>query len=304
LKEFRTMLTVNQIIDKFRVPPEKKIKLKDYRTDWEGDESLAESERRQIAAEFLAKNIENLAAAQELLYAADTWSVLCIFQAMDAAGKDGTIKHVMSGVNPQGVQVVSFKRPSLEELDHDFLWRCSKMLPERGRIGIFNRSYYEEVLAVKVHPEFIAYQRIPNAAPGRKKFWKARYESINEFEQHLTRNGTRVVKFFLHVSPDEQKRRLLERIDDPKKNWKFEAADLDERGHWDDYMSAFETMLRETSTKQAPWYVLPADKKWVCRSLVSEILAYEIGRLDLSFPEVSEAQRQVLLECKQRLESE
>ena len=298
------MLTVNQIIDKFRVPPEKKIKLKDYSTDWEGDESLPEEERRQVAAEFLAKNVEDLAAAQELLYAADTWSVLCIFQALDAAGKDGTIKHVMSGVNPQGVQVVSFKRPSWEELDHDFLWRCSKALPERGRIGIFNRSYYEEVLAVKVHPEFIANQRIPDAAPGRKKFWKARYESINEFEQHLTRNGTRVVKFFLHVSKEEQKQRLLARIDDPKKNWKFETADLDERPHWDDYMSAFETMLRETSTKQAPWYVLPADKKWVCRSLVAVILAHEISQLDLKFPEISEEQRQVLLECKQRLESE
>ena len=298
------MLTVNQIIDKFRVPPEKKIKLKDYSTDWDGDDSLPEEERRQVAAEFLAKNVEDLATAQELLYAANTWSVLCIFQALDAAGKDGTIKHVMSGVNPQGVQVVSFKRPSLEELDHDFLWRCSKALPERGRIGIFNRSYYEEVLAVKVHPEFVASQRIPDAAPGRKKFWKARYESINEFEQHLTRNGTRVVKFFLHVSKEEQKQRLLARIDDPKKNWKFEAADLGERAHWDDYMSAFETMLRETSTKQAPWYVLPADKKWVCRSLVAVILAHEISQLDLKFPEISEEQRQTLLDCKQRLESE
>ena len=298
------MLNVSQIIDKFRVPPEKKIKLKDYSTDWDGDDSLPEEERRQMAAELLAKNVEDLAAAQELLYAANTWSVLCIFQAMDAAGKDGTIKHVMSGVNPQGVQVVSFKRPSLEELDHDFLWRCSKALPERGRIGIFNRSYYEEVLAVKVHPEFIANQRIPAANPDKKKFWKARYESINEFEQHLTRNGTRVVKFFLHVSKEEQKQRLLARIDDPKKNWKFEATDLGERAHWDDYMSAFETMLRETSTKQAPWYVLPADKKWVCRSLVAEILAHEISKLDLTFPEITDAQRLSLLECKQRLESE
>ncbi|MEK6259867.1 MAG: polyphosphate kinase 2 family protein [Planctomycetota bacterium] len=298
------MLTINQVIDMFRVPPEKKIKLRDYSTDWDGDDSLPEEERRQVAAEFLAKNVEELSEAQELLFAANTWSVLCIFQALDAAGKDGTVKHVMSGVNPQGVQVVSFKRPSLEELDHDFLWRCSKALPERGRIGIFNRSYYEEVLAVKVHPEFITNQRIPDAAPGRKKFWKARYESINDFEQHLTRNGTRVVKFFLHVSKEEQKQRLLARIDDPKKNWKFEAADLDERAHWGDYMSAFETMLRETSTKQAPWYVLPADKKWVCRALVALILAHEISRLDLKFPEISEEQRQILLDCKQRLESE
>ena len=298
------MLTVNQVIDMFRVPAEKKIKLKDYRTDWEGDESLPEEQRRQVAAEFLAKNVEELAEAQELLYAADSWSVLCIFQAMDAAGKDGTIKHVMSGVNPQGVQVVSFKRPSLEELDHDFLWRCSKALPERGRIGIFNRSYYEEVLAVKVHPEYVTNQRIPDANPDKKKFWERRYESINDFEQHLTRNGTRVVKFFLHVSPQEQKQRLLARINDPKKNWKFEAADLDERAHWSDYMSAFETMLQETSTKQAPWYVLPADKKWVCRALVAVILAHEIKQLDLKFPEISDEQRQSLLVCKQRLESE
>ena len=298
------MLTVNQIIDMYRVPPEKKIKLKDYSTDWEGDESLPEEERREVAAELLAKNVEELSAAQELLYAADTWSVLCIFQAMDAAGKDGTIKHVMSGVNPQGVQVVSFKRPSAEELDHDFLWRCSKALPERGRIGIFNRSYYEEVLAVKVHPEFVANQRIPDTNPGKKKFWEHRYESINDFERHLTRNGTRVIKFFLNVSQEEQKQRLLARIDDPNKNWKFEAADLSERPHWGDYMSAFETMLRETSTKQAPWYVLPADKKWVCRSLVAVILAHEIRKLDLTFPEISEEQRLTLLSCKQRLESE
>ena len=184
------------------------------------------------------------------------------------------------------------------------MWRCSKALPERGRIGIFNRSYYEEVLAVKVHPEFVANQRIPDANPDKKKFWEHRYESINDFERHLTRNGTRVIKFFLHVSPQEQKQRLLERIDDPEKNWKFEAADLDERAHWNDYMSAFETMLRETSTKQAPWYVLPADKKWVCRALVAVILAHEIKQLDLKFPEISEAQRQSLQECKQRLESE
>lgn len=298
------MLTINQIIDMFRVPEGEKVRLKDYSTDWEGDESLPEEERRKTAAEFLARNVEELADAQELLYANDHWSVLCIFQAMDAAGKDGTIKHVMSGVNPQGVQVVSFKRPSPEELDHDFLWRCSKALPERGRIGIFNRSYYEEVLAVKVHPEFVDGQRIPDAKPGKKKFWEHRYHSINEFERHLTRNGTRVVKFFLHVSKEEQKLRLLDRIDDPKKNWKFDPADLNERAHWDDYMAAFEMMLRETSTKQAPWYVLPADKKWVCRALVAVILAHEIGKLHLTFPTISQEQRLILEDCKKRLESE
>ena len=298
------MFQIDDILDEFRVPAGKKIKLKDYSTNWDGDDSLSEEVRRQQAAEHLAESTAALSAAQELLYAADTWSVLCIFQAMDAAGKDGTIKHVMSGVNPQGVQVVSFKRPSMEELDHDFLWRCSKALPERGRIGIFNRSYYEEVLTVKVHPEFVANQRIPEVNPGKKKFWEQRYESINQFEQHLTRNGTRVIKFFLHVSKEEQKQRLLARIDDPQKNWKFEAADLSERAHWDDYMSAFESLLRETSTKQAPWYVLPADKKWNCRALVAMILAHEISQLDLQFPEVTDAQRQSLLECKQRLESE
>ncbi len=298
------MLTIKEIIDMFRVPPEKKIKLRDYETDWEGDKSLPEAERRRTAGEFLAKNVEELTEAQELLYANDKWSLLCIFQAMDTAGKDGMIKHVMSGVNPQGVQVVSFKRPSAEELDHDFLWRCSKALPERGRIGIFNRSYYEEVLTVKVHPEFVTSARIPNAEPGRKRFWKARYESINDFEQHLARNGTHVVKFFLHVSKKEQKQRLLERIDDPQKNWKFEAGDLNERAHWEDYMSAFETMLRETSTKQAPWYVLPADKKWICRALVAVILAHEIRKLDLKHPEISAEQRLILQECKERLESE
>ena len=298
------MFKIDDIIDEFRVPVGKKIKLKDYSTSWDGDDSLSEEVRKQLAAEHLAKSTAELSAAQELLYAADTWSVLCIFQAMDAAGKDGTIKHVMSGVNPQGVQVVSFKRPSTEELDHDFLWRCSKALPERGRIGIFNRSYYEELLVVKVHPEFIAGQRIPDAKPDKKKFWEQRYESINDFERHLARNGTHVVKFFLHVSKEEQKQRLLARIDDPAKNWKFEAADLGERAHWDEYMSAFESLLRETSTKNAPWYVLPADKKWNCRALVATILAHEIKQLDLKFPEITDAQRAAVQECKQRLESE
>ena len=298
------MFKIDDIIDEFRVPVGKKIKLKDYSTSWDGDDSLSEEVRKQLAAEHLAKSTAELSAAQELLYAADTGSVLCIFQAMDAAGTDGSMKHVMSGVNPQGVQVVSFKRPSTEELDHDFLWRCSKALPERGRIGIFNRSYYEELLVVKVHPEFIAGQRIPDAKPDKKKFWEQRYESINDFERHLARNGTHVVKFFLHVSKEEQKQRLLARIDDPAKNWKFEAADLGERAHWDEYMSAFESLLRETSTKNAPWYVLPADKKWNCRALVATILAHEIKQLDLKFPEITDAQRAALQECKQRLESE
>jgi PPK2 family polyphosphate:nucleotide phosphotransferase len=298
------MMTIKDALSLFRISPESKVKLRDHNPGWEGDGKLPEAERRQAAADLLAKNIEELSDAQELLYASNTWSVLVIFQAMDAAGKDGTVKHVLSGVNPQGVQVANFKRPSVEELDHDFLWRCVKALPERGRIGIFNRSYYEEVLTVKVHPEFVQDQRIPHADPSKKKFWNNRFESINDFERHLTRNGTRVLKFFLNVSPEEQKRRLLERIDDPKKNWKFEAGDLVERGHWDQYMSAYESLIRETSTKQAPWYVIPADKKWVCRSLVATILAHEIRQLDLQFPKLREDQLETLQRCKVELEAE
>ena len=298
------MISIKDVLNLFRVSPDEKVKLRDYDPAWEGDQKLPEEERRRVAAELLEKNIEELSDAQELLYSADSWSVLVVLQAMDAAGKDGTVKHVLSGVNPQGVQVYSFKRPSAEELDHDFLWRCVKALPERGRIGIFNRSYYEEVLTVRVHHDLVANQRIPDADPAKNKFWKSRYESINDFERHLTRNGTRVVKFFLNVSRDEQRRRQLERINDPKKNWKFEPGDLIERAHWDQYMDAFESMLRETSTKQAPWYVIPADKKWVCRSLVASILAHEIRQLNLEHPKPTEDQLQVLAHCKQQLESE
>lgn len=298
------MLTIKDALNLFRVKPGDKIKLRDFDPGWEGDTELSEHERREASAALLEKNIEELTEAQTLLYAADSWSVLVILQAMDAAGKDGTVKHVLSGVNPQGVQVYSFKQPSAEELDHDFLWRCAKVLPERGRIGIFNRSYYEEVLAVKVHHEFVTKQKIPGADPTRKKFWKNRYESINDFERHLTRNGTRVIKFFLNVSRDEQKRRQLERIEDPQKNWKFAPSDLVERAHWDEYMAAFELMLRETSTKQAPWYVIPADKKWVCRSLVATILAHEIRQLNLEFPKITNDQAQELARCKHELEAE
>lgn len=297
-------MTIQDVLNLFRVDPDSKFRLKDHDPGWEGDRKLPEDERRQTASALLEKNIEELSEAQELLYASDTWSVLVILQAMDAAGKDGTVKHVLTGVNPQGVQVTSFKRPSAEELDHDFLWRCVKALPERGRIGIFNRSYYEEVLTVKVHQEYLKNQRIPNADPDKKKFWKNRYESINDFERHLSRNGTRVIKFFLNVSRDEQKQRQLARINDPKKNWKFQPDDLFARKHWDEYMDAFETMLRETSTKQAPWYVIPADKKWVCRALVAIILAHEIQDLDLEFPKLNAEQLQTLADCKQLLESE
>jgi PPK2 family polyphosphate:nucleotide phosphotransferase len=260
--------------------------------------------RRLQAERLLAQDISELAEAQDILYAADSWSLLIIFQAMDAAGKDGTIKHVMSGINPQGCHVHSFKQPSHEELDHDFLWRCSKVLPERGHIGIFNRSYYEEVLVVKVHPEFIANQRIPDARPSKKSFWEHRYEEINAFEEHLSRNGTRIVKFFLNVSKAEQRRRFLERASDAKKHWKFSPQDVVERGHWDEYMEAYEQMLNATSTEQAPWYVIPADEKWVCRSIVAQVLTHTVAALNLKYPEVPEELRLQIEESKRQLEAE
>jgi PPK2 family polyphosphate:nucleotide phosphotransferase len=222
---------------------------------------------------------------------------------MDAAGKDGTIKHVMSGLNPQGCQVYSFKQPSPEELDHTFLWRCQKRVPERGRIGIFNRSYYEDVLVVKVHPELLEKQKLPPGKRG-KSFWQGRYDDINAFEQHLVRSGTIVLKFFLHVSKDEQKRRFLERLDNPEKNWKFSIADLAERGYWDDYMDAYEEALEATSTKCAPWYVVPADHKWVTRAVVADIVTTSLLNLGLEYPTVNDEQRQRLAEARVKLESE
>ncbi len=295
------MTPLDRYIKMCRVPAGKSIALEDYDPSWAGDKSVPKAERKDIAMNVLTEDTSALANAQELLYAADTWSVLVIFQAIDAAGKDGTIKHVMSGVNPQGVQVYSFKQPSAEELGHDFLWRCAKVLPERGRIGIFNRSYYEEVLVAKVHPELIARQRIPEARVG-KSFWEDRYESINHFERHLTRNGTKVVKFFLHISKDEQRKRFLDRINDPKKQWKFSAGDLAERGFWDTYMDAYESAINATSTKWAPWHIIPADHKWVCRALVAAILATTIRALDLQYPEVSAEQLREIEEARAQLE--
>jgi len=237
---------------------------------------------------------------QDMLYAQDRWSMLCVFQAMDAAGKDGAIKHVMSGVNPQGCQVHSFKAPSHEELDHDFLWRCACRLPERGRIGIFNRSYYEEVLVVKVHPEFLGPQRLPEGLVG-KKLWDERYQDIRAFERHLARSGTVVLKFFLHVSRAEQRRRFMERIDEPEKNWKFSAADVRERAHWDAYMDAYETMIRETSSSFAPWFVVPADTKWYTRAVVAGAIVDALERLDLHYPKVDKAQRAELAAARKAL---
>lgn len=239
---------------------------------------------KSLAAEDLAGFTHELATAQELLYATGTYAVLVVLQALDAAGKDGTIKHVMSGVNPQGCEVVAFKRPSDEELQHDFLWRCEKALPAKGRIGIFNRSYYEEVLVTRVHPEKLTRQRLPTDAPKGQKLWERRYEDINTFERHLRRNGTCIVKLFLHVSKEEQKKRLLERLNDPSKQWKFSAADLAERAHFDDYTRAYEAAITATSTAWAPWYVVPADRKYALRALVGGILTHTIGELDLRHP--------------------
>jgi PPK2 family polyphosphate:nucleotide phosphotransferase len=298
------MLNLSDVFEMCRVPEGKKIRLKDYHPNWDVDGIGTAASRLREARRLLVEDVRELETSQELLFAADSWSVLVVIQAMDAAGKDGTIKHVMSGINPEGVKVVSFKQPSAEELDHDYLWRCSKELPERGRIGIFNRSYYEEVLVVKVHPELVDKQRIPGADPSKKTFWKSRYKDINQFERRLTRNGTHIVKFFLNVSKDEQKRRFLARIDDPTKNWKFSPGDLVERAHWDEYMSAYEEMLNATSTKSAPWFIIPADQKVTTHLLVATILSSEIRKLSLKFPTLTASQHEALIECRARLEAE
>jgi PPK2 family polyphosphate:nucleotide phosphotransferase len=257
---------------------------------------------QQDAKKLLREGVERLSELQEQLYAQDRWSLLLVFQAMDAAGKDSTIEHVMSGVNPQGCQVFSFKAPSAEELDHDFLWRTTRCLPERGRIGIFNRSYYEEVLVVRVRPELLERQRLP-ARPG-KELWQQRYESINDFERHLARNGTVVRKFFLHVSREEQARRFLARLEEPAKQWKFSAADLAERARWDDYMAAYEKAIRHTSHPHAPWYVVPADNKWFTRLVVADAVIDALEELDLHYPRVEPAQRAELAELERALREE
>jgi PPK2 family polyphosphate:nucleotide phosphotransferase len=297
------MKTVQKILDWCRVEPGEQVKLKDYDPAWAGDKRIPKAQRKLRAEELLSQDVSELAKAQETLYASDTWSILLIFQAMDAAGKDGTIKHVMSGVNPQGCQVTSFKHPSVEELDHTFFWRCIKALPERGRIGIFNRSYYEEVLVVKVHPELVAAQRIPGAKVN-KAFWEARYEDINHFEQHLVRNGTLILKFFLNVSRQEQRERFLDRLKQPEKHWKFSAGDMAERAYWDDYMAAYEDCLTHTSTPWAPWHIIPADHKWVTRAIVAKTITTAIEKLDLKYPEVTAEQRKKIEECRRKLEAE
>jgi len=266
----------------YRVEDGNKFKLKRFDPADTGGLSSGDKSR---AKEALSDGIQALAELQDRLYAQDRWSVLLIFQAMDAAGKDGAIKHVMSGVNPQGCQVYSFKAPSAEDLDHDFLWRTTKCLPERGRIGVFNRSYYEEVLVVRVHPEILGNQKLPPQLV-TKKIWDSRYESIRDFERHLAGNGVVIRKFFLNVSKDEQLRRFMERLDNPDKNWKFSSADAKEREHWDEYMSAYGDMIRETSCEQAPWYVVPADNKWYTRMVVAAAVIDALAELGLEYPKV------------------
>jgi len=283
----------------FRVDDGRKFRLKDF----DPGDTAGLKEDRQRSRDVLQQGVELLAKMQDKLYAQDRWAVLLIFQAMDAAGKDGAIKHVMSGVNPQGCQVYSFKAPSAEELDHDFLWRTSRCLPERGRIGIFNRSYYEEVLAVRVHQEFLAAQKLPPQLVS-KKIWKERFADINAFEHYLAHNGVLVRKFYLHVSKGEQKKRFLERLDNPDKNWKFSLADARERGFWEDYQEAYEEMIRTTAAKHAPWYVVPADNKWFTRLVVAAAVIEALDSLNLSYPTVDEAKRKELAAARAVLEGE
>ncbi len=268
----------------FRIDENSKVDLSKFNTDSTGDYS-----DKDEAENDLAKNIKRMRELQDILYAQGVYSLLIIFQAMDAAGKDGTIEHVMSGINPQGCHVVSFKQPSPEELGHDFLWRCQKALPERGKIGIFNRSHYEEVLVVRVHPEILQNQQLPPGMADDKDIWKERFESIRDWEKHLAKNGTHILKFFLNVSREEQKQRFLDRINEPEKNWKFSMGDVKERGHWEDYMAAYADAIEETSTEKAPWYIIPADKKWFMCLAVSEIIVEALESMKLHYPNVSDA---------------
>jgi PPK2 family polyphosphate:nucleotide phosphotransferase len=281
----------------YRITQGKKFRLADVDP---ADTHGFESEDKPRAKEALQSGVEALAELQEMLYAQNRWAVLLIFQAMDAAGKDSAIKHVMAGVNPQGCQVYSFQAPSSEDLDHDYLWRCLKRLPERGRIGIFNRSYYEETLVVRVHPELLAKQKLPPQLV-TKNIWAERFQDIQSFERYLTRNGVVICKFFLHVSKEAQKKRFLERLDTPEKHWKFSAADVREREYWDDYMAAYEDMICHTATKEAPWYVVPADNKWFTRVVVAAAIIDTLCALDLHFPKVDESQRQELAAAKAAL---
>ena len=297
MKLKQVIKAAHRISKPYRVTDGRKFRLKDTAPNDTGE---LKSEDKPRAKEALQNGIRALAELQDVLYAQDRWSLLLIFQAMDAAGKDGTIKHVMSGVNPQGCQVSSFKGPSNEDLDHDFVWRCFKQLPERGRIGIFNRSYYEETLVVRVHPEFLAAQKLPKELV-TKQIWKERFQDIRGFERYLHRNGTVVVKFFLHISKREQQKRFLERLDNPDKNWKFSINDAKERGFWDEYMSAYEETIRETATENSPWYVVPADNKWFTRVIVAAAIIDTLDSMKLHYPKVSSAKRKELARVRKLL---
>ena len=298
-KEMKTLIkTARKFAKPFRVTDDD-FRLKDFDPS---DTLEFTSEDKPRAKETLTMGIEVLAELQNMLYAQDSWSVLLIFQAMDAAGKDGAIKHVMSGVNPQGCQVFSFKAPTSEDLDHDYMWRCMKCLPERGRIGIFNRSYYEEGLVVRVHREFLEKQKLPPELV-TKDIWKERFQDIRAIERYLSRNGVLIRKFFLNVSNKEQKKRFLERIEEPEKNWKFSANDAKEREYWDDYMDAYEDMIRNTATKHAPWYVVPADNKWFTRVVVGAAIIDALDDLDLHYPKVSDAKLKELAAAKRALQA-
>ena len=286
-------------IERFKISEGTKLDLADHPTDFTG-----KYKDKDEAVEDLEKNVKKLRRLQDVLYAQDVYSLLIVFQAMDAAGKDGAIEHVMTGVNPQGVHVTSFKQPSAEELDHDFLWRCQKAVPAKGMIGIFNRSHYEEVLVVRVHPEYLEGQRLPPEVRDSPDFWQRRFEHIRDWETHLAENGTHILKFFLHVSKDEQRQRFLDRIDEADKNWKFSMGDVKERGRWGDYMRAYTEAIEATSTESAPWYVIPADKKWFTRLAVSEVIVKKLESMDLKYPTVSEAKKAELLEAKKLLEAE
>jgi PPK2 family polyphosphate:nucleotide phosphotransferase len=292
-------MKLEKIVKRFRIDKPSKFHLADY----DPADTCGLSVDKDEAKEMLKWGVERLSDLQEKLYANKKWSVLVVVQAMDAAGKDGVIKHVMSGVNPQGVQVHAFKQPSEEDLDHDFLWRIGKALPERGRIGIFNRSHYEEVLTVRMHPEYLAKQRLPKAVMG-KKIWQHRFDDIRAFERHLARNGTLVLKFFLNVSREEQRRRFLARIDEPGKRWKFSMGDIADRKLWPKYMEAYEELIRETSRDEAPWFVVPADNKWFTRLVVADVIAKAMERLDLAYPKVEGAALEELQEVRKALEAE
>jgi PPK2 family polyphosphate:nucleotide phosphotransferase len=293
----RADMKTGKLAHTFRIEDGKKFRLKDVDP---ADTGHWKSKEHAEAA--LMEGIARTAELQDKLYAQDNWALLLIFQAMDAAGKDGAVKHVMSGVNPQGCQVYSFKAPSDVELQHDFLWRTTRDLPERGHIGIFNRSYYEEVLIVRVHPEILKGEKTPPSLVG-KNIWEERFEDIRSFERHMARNGTVIRKFFLHLSKKEQKKRFLARLDEPEKNWKFSASDIHERKYWDDYQDAYEDMIRNTATKHAPWYVVPADNKWFTRLVISTVIVDALESLDLAYPKVGEKKRKELQAAKKLLEA-